>query len=247
MIHVNPHKESAIFRRSLLFAVSFTVLLWIVRAVEWGTDADFGVWGILPRTLSGMTGIVTAPLIHGTFVHLLSNTFPLIFLMIAVFYFYEKIALEVFVWIYLVTGFWVWVAARQAYHIGASGLVYGLATFLFFSGLFRRDIRSVTVATAIGFLYSGMVQGIFPTAENISWESHLLGAGAGILCAFYFRGSKKPHLVNINTRDEANSSFITTSTFQEYHFTESTSYTYVVKKNGGEKGESVTKQNNQNI
>ena len=181
-----------------------------------------------------MMGIVTAPLIHGTFVHLLSNTFPLIFLMIAVFYFYEKIALEVFVWIYLVTGFWVWVAARQAYHIGASGLVYGLATFLFFSGLFRRDIRSVAVATAIGFLYSGMVQGIFPTTENISWESHLLGAGAGMFCAFYFRRSKRPHPVSTN---KAGAPFVSTDTFNGYHFRENTTYTYVVKKKVGEKDE----------
>ena len=151
--------------------------------------------------------------------------------MIAVFYFYEKIALEVFIWIYLVTGFWVWVAARQAYHIGASGLVYGLATFLFFSGLFRRDIRSVAVATAIGFLYSGMVQGIFPTADNISWESHLLGAGAGLFCAFYFRRSKPP--ITIKARPDANNTFTTTDTFQEYHFTENATYTYVVKKKAG--------------
>ena len=154
--------------------------------------------------------------------------------MIAVFYFYEKIALEVFVWIYLVTGFWVWVAARQAYHIGASGLVYGLATFLFFSGLFRKDIRSVAVATAIGFLYSGMLQGIFPTTENISWESHLLGAGAGILCAFYFRRSKRPHSVSMN---KADAPFVSTNTFNGYHFRENTAYTYVVKKKAGEEDE----------
>ena len=160
--------------------------------------------------------------------------------MIAVFYFYEKIALEVFVWIYLVTGFWVWVAARQAYHIGASGLVYGLATFLFFSGLFRKDIRSVAVATAIGFLYSGILQGIFPTTENISWESHLLGAGAGILCAFYFRRSKRPHPIKGGTHRDTNNPFVTTDTFHEYHFTENTAYIYEMKRKAEEEKESPT-------
>ena len=180
--------EHLIFRRSVLFASGFTFLLWFVRAVEWGTASNFGALGILPRHVSGMIGILTAPLVHGTFVHLLSNTFPLLFLLVAVFYFYDKIALEVFAWIYLITGFWVWIAAREAYHIGASGLVYGLAAFLFFSGIFRRDARSVAVAVAIAFLYNGMVQGVFPGGDpNVSWESHLLGSVAGIFCSFYFR------------------------------------------------------------
>ena len=182
------HSERIVFQRSVLFAGSFTFLLWLVRTIEWGTASNFGMLGILPRSTSGMVGIITAPLIHGTFIHLLSNTFPLLLLLIAVFYFYDKIALEVFAWIYLITGCWVWIAAREAYHIGASGLVYGLATFLFFSGIFRRDARSVAVAVAIAFLYSGMVQGIMPSSDpNVSWESHLLGSVAGIFCSFYFR------------------------------------------------------------
>ncbi len=148
---------------------------------------DLGVWGILPRTLSGLVGIVTAPLIHGSPWHLLSNSFPLIMLMIAIFYFYDKIALEVFVWIYLATGFWVWVVAREAYHIGSSGLVYGLAAFLFFSGIFRRDARSMAVALIIAFVHGDMLQGLVPTDDNVSWESHLMGSAAGIFCSLYFR------------------------------------------------------------
>lgn len=148
---------------------------------------DLGVWGILPRSLSGLVGILTAPLIHGSAFHLLSNTFPLIVLLVAVFYFYDKIAIEVFIWIYMTTGFWVWVMAREAYHIGASGLVYGLAAFLFFSGIFRKDARSVAVSLAIAFIHGGMLQGLVPTESRVSWESHLLGFAAGIFCSFYFR------------------------------------------------------------
>ena len=178
-------------QQSILFAVGFTALLWLIRTIEWSASLDLGVFGILPRTPLGMVGIITAPLVHGTFLHLLSNTFPLILLLIATFYFYNKIALEVFLWIYLITGFWVWVAARQAYHIGASGIVYGLAAFLLFSGIFRKDIRSVIVAVAIAFLYNGMLQGLLPNAnqQNVSWESHLLGSVAGMFCSFYFRTS----------------------------------------------------------
>jgi membrane associated rhomboid family serine protease len=195
-------EDNRVLQRSIFFAIGFALLLWLVRAVEWSIPIDLGVFGIFPRSLPGMVGIITGPLVHGTFLHLLSNTFPLIFLLVATFYFYDKIALEVFLWIYLITGFWVWVAARQAYHIGSSGIVYGLAAFLLFSGLFRKDVRSIAVAVVIAFLYNGMLQGLLPNPEqqNVSWESHLLGAAAGIFCAFYFRTSDGlPSLIPSNT------------------------------------------------
>ncbi len=180
-------QEAQKLRNSIFFVFTFTLMLWLVKALEWAVALDFGFLGILPRTLSGTMGIVTAPLVHGDVLHLLSNTFPLLLLGISVFYFYERIALEVFVWIYFMSGFWVWMAARDAYHIGASGLVYGLVSFLFFSGLFRRDVRSLSISLIVIFLYGGMVQGLFPINERISWESHLLGALAGAFCAFFYR------------------------------------------------------------
>ena len=226
------HQERIIFQRSLLFASGFTFLLWLVRAIEWGTASNFGMLGILPRHVSGMIGILTGPLIHGTFIHLLSNTFPLLFLLVAVFYFYDKIALEVFAWIYLITGFWVWIAAREAYHIGASGLVYGLATFLFFSGIFRRDARSVAVAVAIAFLYNGMVQGIIPGDDpNVSWESHLLGSVAGIFCSFYFRRFGQGSLGR-EVKSREDDQVVTDHTFREYYFHSSgTSLTHGFRSN----------------
>ena len=212
--------------------MGFTVLLWLVRAVEWGASLNLGTLGIFPRSLPGMIGIITGPLVHGTFLHLLSNTFPLLFLLVATFYFYNNIALEVFLWIYLITGFWVWIAARQAYHIGSSGIVYGLAAFLFFSGLFRKDVRSVIVAVAIAFLYNGMIQGLFPNPdhEEVSWESHLLGSAAGIFCSFYFRRSS-PIITNIEgiaTAAIEPDSFPRTinHTFRKHNHFTSTIYTY---------------------
>lgn len=192
MKYIKSQSEKFIFRRSIVIALGFVFLLWLVRAWEDVMSIDLGGWGILPRTANGLVGIITAPLIHGSAVHLLSNTFPLVMLLIAVFYFYDKIATEVFVWIYIITGFWVWVIAREAYHIGASGLVYGLAAFLFFSGVFRKDARSMAVSLVIAFIHGGMVQGLVPTQESVSWESHLLGSAAGVFCSFYFR--KLPQL-----------------------------------------------------
>lgn len=179
--------EAIKFRNSVYFVVSFTLLLWGIKALEWAVALDFGFLGILPRTLSGTMGIITAPLIHGDVLHLISNTFPLLLLGVSVFYFYHRIALEVFAWIYFLSGFWVWMAARDAYHIGASGLIYGLVAFLFFSGLFRRDTKSLSISLVVIFLYGGMLQGLFPTNGRISWESHLLGALAGGFCAFFYR------------------------------------------------------------
>lgn len=215
------HTDKQIFSKSVLFSLGFTFLLWLIKAVEWSISTDLGVYGILPRTLSGIVGVFTAPLIHGNMLHLLSNTFPLFLFLIALFYFYNRIALEVFLWIYLITGFWVWIAGREAYHIGSSGLVYGLASFLFFSGIFRKNARSVAVTLAILFLYGGMLQGVVPTSENISWESHLLGSAAGMLCSFYFRktGNADPEK-DIQNEDEDNTYtlFHTVSNTYTHHY-----------------------------
>ncbi|MGB3180851.1 MAG: rhomboid family intramembrane serine protease [Cyclobacteriaceae bacterium] len=190
--------EGRKFRRSLLFTLAFTMLLWLVKGMEEWAVGDLGYLGILPRTLHGTFGIFTAPLIHGDLAHLLSNTFPLILLGIGVFYFYDKIALEVFGWIYITTGFWVWLAARgNAYHIGASGIVYGLMGFLFFSGVFRKDVRGIAISLAVLFLYGGMILGMSPSNPDISYESHILGMLAGAFFAFYFRKARlstdEPH------------------------------------------------------
>lgn len=175
------------FKDSVFYSLAFIALLWIVKAIEFSVSGDFGDYGILPRKISGAIGIITGPLIHGDINHLFSNTIPLLILGIGVIYFYNKIAFEVIALIYLMTGVWVWIAAREAYHIGASGIVYGLVSFLFFSGVFRKDPKSIAVSLVVTFLLGGMIYGIFPTNENISWESHLLGSFAGVFCAFYFR------------------------------------------------------------
>ena len=129
---IHDRKEHLKFRYSVYIVISFVLLLWAVKAVELATGISFSYLGILPRTLKGTIGIFTGPLVHGDVLHLLSNTLPILLLGILLFYFYHRIAIEIFIWIYLVTGFWTWLIARNAYHIGASGLVYGMASFLFF-------------------------------------------------------------------------------------------------------------------
>jgi len=175
------------FRASIFYTMTFVGILWLVRITESLLSFDLGVLGIHPRSLAGTVGILTGPLVHGDFQHLMSNSLPLIFLGIGVFYFYNKIAKEVFLGIYFFTSFWVWIVARDAYHIGASGIVYGLASFLLFSGFFRKDSRSIAISLIVIFVYGGMAYGLFPLNEGISWESHLLGSLAGLIAAFLYR------------------------------------------------------------
>ena len=174
--------------RALLLSGSFVLVLWIVLGVEWAFGLDFGHFGILPRKLSGLLGVLTGPLVHGGLGHLASNSGPLLVLFASILFFYRKVAFRAFSWIYIMTGLWVWVGARTSYHIGASGVVYGLAAFMFFSGVFRKDIRTLSLSLIVAFLYGGMVWGVLPQVEaNISWESHLYGALAGAAVAFALR------------------------------------------------------------
>jgi membrane associated rhomboid family serine protease len=174
---------------SVLFPVCFILLLWIIRIGETLFSINLTHLGVLPHSLHGLVGIITAPLIHSGFSHLLSNTLPLLLLGIGILYFYPKSALKVFLCIYIVPGIFVWFFARPAYHIGASGLIYGFVSFLFFSGIIRRDTRSIALALVVTFLYGSIIWGIIPQNSGISWEYHLFGSLTGIVSAFTFRNS----------------------------------------------------------
>jgi membrane associated rhomboid family serine protease len=143
----------------------------------------------LPRKLHGLIGIITAPLIHSGFSHLTSNSLPLLLLGIGILYSYPKSAVKVLSLIYIVPGIFVWFFARPAYHIGASGLIYGFVSFLFFSGIIRRDTRSIALALIVTFLYGSIIWGIIPQNSGISWEYHLFGSLTGIACSIIFRKS----------------------------------------------------------
>jgi membrane associated rhomboid family serine protease len=182
--------ERIVFKESVLYPLLFVILLWMIKYTEYAFSVDLSNLGIYPRTLQGSIGILTSPFIHGDFYHLFSNTFPLIFAGMGVFYFYRRIAFPLIVIIYLASGIWVWLFARSAYHIGASGIIYGLVSFLFFSGIFRKDLPSISVSLIVIFLYNGMIHGLFPLEEGISWESHLTGAVIGFMSAYYFKDTK---------------------------------------------------------
>lgn len=184
--------EGEFYRKKLLLCIIipgiFVFFMWLVKIIEILFEIDLSGFGIYPLTLKGVPGIFFSPFIHADFNHLFSNSLPLFLLGVALFYFYSDVALKVFILTFFLTGILVWVAGRDAWHIGASGLVYGLASFLFFSGIIRRYFRLIALSLLIVFLYGSMVWGLFPGVyKNVSWESHMLGFFSGVVLAIWFR------------------------------------------------------------
>jgi len=181
--------EKRIVRHSLFVSCFFVIILWLVKLFEVEFNLDFSTWGVLPHDLLGLRGILFSPIIHANFNHLIANTFPLFILTFSLFFFYRKSAYTIFLLIYLFSGVFVWLGGREALHIGASGLIYGLASFLFLSGIISLNIRLLTISMIVSLVYGGMFWGIFPLKPEISWESHLWGGISGLVLALLFRKS----------------------------------------------------------
>ncbi len=179
--------EQKLIFKSFIPPAVLVCFLWIIKTAEILIPADFGSFGVYPRTTRGLTGIITSPLIHGDFRHLISNSIPLLILGSMLIYFYKELAVKVFFWIYFLSGFWLWLGGRESYHIGASGLVYGLTAFLLISGLIRRHTGLMALSLLVAFLYGSIIWGIFPIYRMMSWEGHLFGLAAGIIIAIIYR------------------------------------------------------------
>ena len=164
--------------------------MWAVFVFEYYSEFELAFLGVRPRTLNGLIGVFTMPLIHGDFSHIASNTLPLIILGSALYLFYDKIAPRVFLQCYFLTGILIWIVGRDSYHIGASGLIYGIASFLMFFGLFRKDFKSIIISIVVVLIYGGMVYGLFPIDSRVSFEGHLMGAVAGLISAFMLKDRK---------------------------------------------------------
>jgi membrane associated rhomboid family serine protease len=190
------------FLDSLILPLFWVVALWTFHIVTFVGNFDLSFLGVYPKSTIGLVGIFTAPFIHGDFQHLTSNTLPLVFLTWMIVYFYKDVAYKSIAWIYVLTGVMVWFFGREVYHIGASGVVYGLVSFVFWSGLFVKDVRSIVLALTVTVLYSGMFLGILPNQEGISWESHLFGALVGIAVAFMMKNQIEPENKQIPWEDE---------------------------------------------
>lgn len=187
MQYATPSIENQHFRKSLQLPIFFIGLIWLIHIVSWLLEWELGYLGVFPRSFLGIKGILTSPLIHGDFAHLLSNSVPLLALGGLICYFYPKVATRSLLMIYFLSGLAVWLFGRSVFHIGASGVVYGMAAFLLGNGIFRRNTKSIILSLIILFFYSGMFLGVLPNQEGISWESHLMGAFIGLFASFYYK------------------------------------------------------------
>jgi membrane associated rhomboid family serine protease len=185
-----PKSKSVYTSSALPFQLVF--IMWLTFTVELFLHINLSFLGIKPRSLWGLVGIFTAPMVHGNYLHLLSNTFPLLFLGTLLFFFYDRIGRIVFFRGYFITNFLVWLfSPRPSYHIGASGLIYSLAAFLIMFGFLRQDFLSLLISIGVVIAYGGIFYGVLPTDPYVSWESHLAGALVGVVTAFNLADKKR--------------------------------------------------------
>lgn len=203
---------------AILLPLMFLFLMWVFYLAFWFLDIDMSIIGIYPQSLKGVIGIILSPFGHGGISHISSNSVSFLLLSIGLFYFYRLIAYRVFFINWAISGLLLWIGGRESIHIGASGIVYGLAFFLFFSGVMRRDQRLGAVSMIVIFLYGSMFWGMLPQGGNISWEGHLFGAMSGFALAWYYR--KNP--VDFKPEVDGSSVSITWGNYNnlEYEYTE---------------------------
>ena len=183
----DSERARANFRLAVKLALGFVVLIWSIQLLNWALDLGVEDFGVRPRELAGLPGIFFAPLMHSGFAHLVANSLPLLVLGTAMLYVYPNAALRVLPAVYLGPGVAVWLLARGGVHVGASGLIYGLVSYVFVGGLIRRDRRAIAASLLVAFLYGASVWGVLPIERGVSWETHLAAALIGLALAIVLR------------------------------------------------------------
>jgi len=188
----SKEKERADFFSNFKYAGLVLLSIWAVAGAQTLSPELTSQLGLIPRNTDQLNGIVTMWLVHKDLTHLISNSSPIFLLTLATLMFYPAIGWRVLALSILFGGGLLWCFGREANHIGASGLIYALAAFLFFSGLFRRDRKSIAAALLVAFLYGSLVWGVFPIYKDVSWDGHLFGAIGGLIIALIFRNHGRP-------------------------------------------------------
>lgn len=180
-------KEQNRIWNSFVHPFFWVSILWLIHYLQYKSDVYWTDYGIYPRSIKGLRGILFSPFLHGDFKHLISNSVPLVLLGWALVYFYREAAHRVFIFVFLFSGMGTWLIGRDSFHIGASSLVYGFSFFLFVSGAVRKNTRLSALSLLVVFIYGGLVWGLLPIIERMSWEGHLAGSIGGVMAAFIFR------------------------------------------------------------
>ena len=200
--HTGSERARANFRLAVKMALGFVALIWLIQLLDWALDLEPADFGVRPRQLAGLPSIFFAPLVHGGFAHLLANSPPLLVLGTAMLYLYPGAALRVLPAVYLGTGVAVWLFARGSAHVGASGLIYGLVSYIFVAGLIRRDRRAIAASLLVCFMYGALIWGLLPIEPGVSWETHLAAALIGIVLAIALRRRDIPPRVRYTWENE---------------------------------------------
>ena len=196
-------QTGADFRLAANTALAFVALLWVIQLSNWGLDLDLERFGVRPRQLTGLPGILLAPLVHSGFTHLIANSLPLAVLGTAMLHLYPKSALRVLPAVYLGPGIAVWLLGRSSIHVGASGLVYGLFGYILVAGIIRRDRRAIAGSLLVCFMYGALVWGVLPIKPEFSWETHLAAALIGVVFAIMLRRLDIPPSIRYSWENEA--------------------------------------------
>ena len=174
-------------KNGLVIALAVVALLWIILIINYIIPIDFNQFGIMPRRTDGIKGILFAPFLHLNWAHLISNSMPLIILLTGLFWLYNKVAIRILILSTIIGGSMVWLLGREAFHIGASGVIFSLVAFFIASGIFKRDFKAILLSVIVFFMYGGIVWGVLPGQSGVSWEGHLFGFITGIGLAYFFR------------------------------------------------------------
>jgi len=207
-------KEQQHFKYStgvVAYPVLFVLIIWVVFWLQVRFFSVIKTFGIYPQTFKGLRGIIFSPFIHSDIEHLYHNTIPLFVLSVALFYFYRKISWKILLLGILCSGIITWIIGRPANHIGASGLIYVLVSFIFFKGVFAKHFRLIALSLLVIFLYGSMIWYVFPVKEGMSWEGHLGGLITGLVFALTFRktiAKPKKYVWEQPEYDEENDPFL---------------------------------------
>jgi len=171
----------------ILYPLVMLFTVWLVFWYQVRIDHSIKSFGIRPQKVEGLMGILTSPFLHGDINHLYNNSIPLFVLSLALFYFYKRIAWKVIVYGILLSGLLTWTIAKSGNHIGASGLIYVLVSFIFFKGIFAKHYRLIALSLMVVFLYGSLIWYVFPIKVGMSWQGHLGGLISGFIFALIFR------------------------------------------------------------
>jgi len=200
--YTSSERARANFRLAFKIALGFVALIWLIDILNWALDLELQRFGIRPRQFAGLPGILLAPLLHGGPVHLIANSLPLLVLGTGMLYLYPNSAMKVLPAVYLGSGIAVWLFAGGGIHVGSSGLVYGLVSYVFVAGLIRLDRRAIAASLLVAFLYGSMVWGVLPIQSGVSWQTHLAAALIGLALAIALRRLDIPPRKRYTWEDE---------------------------------------------